>query len=371
MRLLRERARDGKKRASAFQVGILAAFAGCAVGIAVASLLGTSPGEARRARAIPQLPTPTVSVVEQVLRDEARAPCEPLSRVTEVMAPRLPAGTPRVVTSIGVRTGDTVGTGDHLATVSGVPILAFVTRIPFYRDLGVGDTGPDVAALERALVVAGKLARADSVFDGRTAQALKAIYATAHAATPPLTDQLRLASSVSLAKPSQVREVNVTVGQLVPPKQPLMVLGGRDSTLLCQVPQSVRVSAGDRLRLGDVPGQVVVRSVGAADQTSGQREVVVAAPDDAALGRSLDVVIPLDATRGAVLTVPVGAIWTGADGTFVVRKVVDGRVQTVTVDIGTTAGGFAEISGEGLAAGDEVQLHADLDGRAEAPLVGG
>lgn len=371
MQRLPRRLAHAVKNSSRLEVAVAAAFLGCAVGIGAASLLGTSPADANRARAIPRLPAPTARIARQVLRDEVRVPCEPRSEVTSVMPPRVPAGSPRVVTAIGAKVGETVETGDHLATVSGVPLVAFVTRIPFYRDLGPGDRGPDVAALERALVVARKLRRADSLFDGRTAAALNAIYAAADAETPHLVDHLRLASSVSVPERTAVSEVDVTVGQVVAPNAPLMVLAGRGSMLSCRVPQSVAVSAGDRLRVGDASGQVLVRSVGEADRTSGQREMVVVHAGNAAAAEGLDLVIPLNVTTGAVLTVPVGAIWTAADGSFETRKVVDDKVTRVTVDVGTIAGGYAEISGDGLAAGDEVELHADLEGRAEPVPNGG
>jgi hypothetical protein len=85
--------------------------------------------------------------------------------------------------------------------------------------------------------------------------------------------------------------------------------------------------------------------------------VVVALARPSASAEPGNLVLPLRVTKTAVLTVPAGGIWVGPAGSFVVRKVVDGNVKSVRVRIGTTAGGYVEISGSGLAAGDEVELH--------------
>ena len=345
------------ERSRRFDVAIVALCVGCAVGIGATSLFGTSPGDASATRQAPQLPVPTTHLVRQVLKDEIRAPCTPLAQTTRVLPPALRAGTPRVVTAIGVKVGERVRTGDLLATVSGVPAYAFVTRIPFYRDLGVGDTGPDVAALERALVVARKLVVADSVFDIRTAAALNAIYGGARMQTPGLAGHLRLASSRSVPEQSEVSEIDAAVGQVVASGTPLMILTGATSTLSCQVPQAAAVSAGQRLNVGNTTA--VVRSVGEPDPTTGQRDVVVALAKNA--GAATDLAIPLNVTKTPVLTVPAGGIWVGPGGGFDVRKVVGGRVESVRVQVGATAGGYVEISGPGLAAGDEVQLHVASD----------
>jgi hypothetical protein len=347
------------RQAGRFQVATVALALGCALGIGAASLFGTSPGDASAKRKAPDLPVPTTRLVKQVLREELRAPCQARSQATRVMPPPLAGGKPRVVTAIGVRVGQPVRTGDLLAVVSGVPTFAFVTRIPFYRDLGLGDTGPDVAALERALVAVGKLGTADSVFDSRTAAALSELYRRAGASARSLGGRVRLASSTSVPAGSEVAEIDAAVGEVVTRGTPLMVLTARTPTATCRVPGTAAISAGERLNIG------VVRSVAPPDPASGQRDVVVALARPSASAEPGDLVLPLRVTKTAVLTLPAGGIWVGAAGSFVVRKVVDGNVQTARVHIGATAGGYVAISGRGLVAGDEVQLHVVSDRQVE------
>jgi hypothetical protein len=264
-----------------------------------------------------------------------------------------------------------VRTGKVLGTVSGVPIVAFMTTIPFYRDLSVGDRGPDVAALERSLVQAGVLNSADDVFDNQTAAALDRIYGNLLRERPQLAGHLLLASSASVPPGSVVEEVNASVGQVVTAGTPLLVLSRNAGRLSCSVPGSVALSIGEHLRTGADGPAVAARviSIGSADATTGQRHVVVQTRESSSTVVS-DLIVPIRATAGRVLTVPAGAIWLAPRGGFEVRKIVAGGVQPVPVRIGTTAGGYVSIIGGGISAADRVELNsasgAALAGQAPA-----
>ena len=53
-----------------------------------------------------------------------------------------------VVTRTPIPVGGRSGAGDVLVEVTGRPVIALPGRLPAYRDLVVGDTGPDVVQLE-------------------------------------------------------------------------------------------------------------------------------------------------------------------------------------------------------------------------------
>ncbi len=351
---------------SRIHVAVVASFIGCAVGVGAASLFSTSPGEARATRTIPELPVPIAVVTRQVLKEEVRAPCAAESQVTRVLPPHLPPRTPRVVTAVGARTGRHVATGDLLATVSGVPLFAFVTDLPFYRNLSLGDRGPDVAALERSLVAAGALSVGDGFFGDRTARALNALYGSTLRESPQLAGRLLLASTVSVPPRSVVSEVDVALGQVVPATTSLVLLTADATRLGCDIPGEVAISVGDSLTIGGSARRATVRSVGSLDAATGQRRIVVetAGPATAAS----EVIIPIHATNKGVLTVPAGAIWTGARGGFEVRKLLHGQVLSVPVKVGATAGGYVEVSGNGLTDGDRVQLSGASEGAAARQL---
>lgn len=359
-------------RGARFGVALVALAVGSAVGVAATSLLGTSPSEAARSRAAPDLPPATASVERQQLREVVRGPCEPRRDVIAVTAPAVPAGTPRVVTDVPVEAGGELVTGMPLVVVSGRPVVTFVTDIPFFRDLGVGDEGADVRRLEDALADAGFLAQSDEVFDDRTAAAMTDVYR--QGGVPPWVvgdhDGMFLLSLTQSVEPdTAVLEILVEVGQQVEPEAPLLRVGDQAAGFACSLDASVRLSAGDNVALARATGSVdaAVRSLGEIDPDTGQRQVVVDAPEEAeGLQGNVELQVVTDASGGRVLTVPVGGLFQAADGGFEVRRVVSDGYEPVPVELGVVAGGFAEVQGEGLEEGDEVHLHASAD-RSELP----
>lgn len=341
---------------------VIASLAGgCALGLAIASVTGTSPSDAASAREVPQLPTPTVQVEKQQLAEVVRAACEPDQLPTSITPGQLGDG-PLVVTEVGVEPGDVVETGTLLAQVSGHPLVAVVTEVPLYRDLALGDVGDDVERLEAALVEAGLLAEADAVFDADTAAAMVELYDRAGvdpANVGVATDEFNLALSHSLAPGSTVAQVLAGVGDEVEPGDALATIGGPDAAVVCTLNASVPVSADDDVELA-VDGQTLaatVTSVGQTDGESQQRPVVVVPDDPAtAMDGPVELRFVTDATQRDVPTVPVGALFTSPSGDLSVRKVMAETVEAVPVEIGLMAGGFVEILGDGLSEGDEVQV---------------
>ncbi|MEX8032566.1 peptidoglycan-binding protein [Microbacterium sp. 20-116] len=81
-----------------------------------------------------------------------------------------------VVTGRAIGEGDIVSNGGVLIETNGRPVLLAQAPFPFYRDMGFGDQGPDVEALQRALSSAGYSVQADGRFGVGTAQALQSWY---------------------------------------------------------------------------------------------------------------------------------------------------------------------------------------------------
>lgn len=65
--------------------------------------------------------------------------------------------------------GHTVESGSRLLSVDGRPIIALHTGTPLYREIGAGDTGPDVLALQQELARLGYNAEGSGVYGWRTA----------------------------------------------------------------------------------------------------------------------------------------------------------------------------------------------------------
>jgi hypothetical protein len=95
-----------------------------------------------------------VTVVEQVY-DDARTVTLALTAGPEehFQAPR-----PGRLTSSACAVGAEFVSGGSAVGIDGVPLLNLATAVPLWRDLALGDVGPDVAALGAELVRLGRLA---------------------------------------------------------------------------------------------------------------------------------------------------------------------------------------------------------------------
>ena len=110
-------------------------------------------------------------------------------------------------------------------------------------------------------------------------------------------------------------------------------------------------------RSGDGSGD----SGGGDSGGGGDRREVVLVPLEiteeqraAVVGTNVRVSIPLESTGEEVLAVPVAALTAGPGGESRVEVDRGGTTEVVVVETGLTAGGYVEVSAEGLAAGDLV-----------------
>lgn len=82
-----------------------------------------------------------------------------------------------VVTDVAVEPGTRISSGTVLGRVSGRPIIVLNLPFTLYRDLGEGDTGNDVRALQESLRALSLYSgTADGVYGAGTAQAVAALY---------------------------------------------------------------------------------------------------------------------------------------------------------------------------------------------------
>lgn len=333
-------------------------FAAAVVGAAAVSMVWlvvmmwsvTTPGDARWRRASPTLPPPTAALTQVALRQVTWHDCQRKSVTVPVVASAPPQGFRSVVTSI-VRSGVRVDTGTELGGVAGQPVIAVVTDAVFYRDLTVGDHGPDVQGLEVALSEAGIISRADSVMDASTLSQWHRRFDK----TGP-GDRVRLSSLAAIPRAASVGRVAVSAGQAVKPGAELLEVQVRSAWFDCEVtdptgdlaPGGVTFTVGGRTMRTEA---VVVRRRGL--ERPGSVEVLPAGKVAGASGR-LGVVF--SASDGAVLAAPLSAIKTAADGGSIVVVVNGMARREVEVELGATAQGLVEVRGNGLAAGVTVEL---------------
>jgi hypothetical protein len=289
-----------------------------------------------------------------------------------------------VVTRTPIPVGGQVGAGDVLVEVTGRPVIALPGRLPAYRDLVVGDTGPDVVQLKQALAGLGYDAGEPAdTFTQQTAAAVAALYrrlgyrpATAADLTTAGTSQTRAAtgrrrtavlpmSEVAYVPtlPRRLDRFRARVGALLP-KTPVQLSGTRLVLRVDLTTADVRLLRAGMRAVVDLPGgRTVTGRLGAVRRTTAGGDTTVLLPSlDETAQRSLQgadvrVTVPLRSTSGKALLVPLAALSTDARGVVRVERVAkDGATRTITVHVGLSAGGYAEVrpqSGK-LSAGDRV-----------------
>lgn len=286
-----------------------------------------------------------------------------------------------VVTRTPKQRGGSVAAGDVVLEVAGRPVIALPGSLPAYRDLAVGDVGPDVAQLELALAALGlDPGEADDELTGATAEAVEDLYerlgyplpATGGAPPPADGEDAPAAADVVLPMsevtyvptlPRRVDRVPARRGRLLP-DVPMSLSGSELVVSIGLTAADLAVLEPGMRAVIEGPGsERLVGRLGAVTETrtGGRTSVRLERLDErqqrALEGANVKVSVPLESTDGKVLVVPLAALSTDAAGTVrVVRIASDGSSRAVEVETGLAAEGYAEVRpvGGGLAAGDRV-----------------
>jgi hypothetical protein len=315
------------------------------------------------------------------------------------------------ISRLDVAAGQTISNGEKLAEIDGEPLFALAGRVPAWRDITPGESGPDVAELQKALASLGYYTGGDTPgFFGTPTQDAVSLYYEHLGYTAPATGGV----------PAKVILVNGAKGQQ--PGQPFLELAARGSLALTgELPPAyaAQVKAGLKVKIFDevtginaagavtglgtattlAPTGTIVNvgggsgAVGSAGATgagstgSGSTGAAGSAgsagssnsggatnpgappfipltvqpskPLPAALnGENVLVTVATGRTEGPVLTVPVAAIVTTGSGTSYVTVAGAGGKQTqVAVTPGISENGYVQVTpvrGGKLAAGDSV-----------------
>ncbi len=318
----------------------------------------------------------TARVVRRVLTDEfvTRGTVE-ISEVVSIAAPEVDS--PRaVVTSIEVVEGTSIGEGAVIGTVSGRPVVLLEGSFPAFRELSRGDRGVDVVQLQSALA---RLGYYEGEIDGRfgraTEKGVERLYrergfrlpegsaveapgANGEGGGDPGSGgggvRVPLGELVFVPElPSRVVAVRATVGDVLTAGATLVDLSTGAVRVAASVPASraTSIEVGEEAKLLDEADGAMLRAqvteiAQEPSAESGLLEYAVElAPSESAehlIGRNVRVTFDLATTDEPVLAVPITAVWSRSEGTFV--TVVDsGGEREVRVDAGQVIGGWVEI----------------------------
>lgn len=320
----------------------------------------------------------------------------------DIGPPTVPSTSVPLVTSLSVKAGDMVSAGELLAQVADRPVIVLPGEVTMFRDIRPQDTGSDVLQLQEALVSLGAEIEIDGVFGRETEQAVADLYEAnsvrmletgGQDEIEKLEDALVAArasgdrTQISRAS-SALKEFQATVGRMIPRGEiafladlPAWVLslpqigmawnGAEDGAMLSVTSSElsltglVPVEYEDLVRVGaggmaETPeGDLIEFTVTGIDTTpivdeAGVRFSVSMTPSKqltfSLSGANLRAIISTEAPDGAVLAVPLSAVYAGSDSDYVMRP--DGT--EVPVVLGYSANGWVEVVGSDLAEGDEV-----------------
>ena len=297
------------------------------------------------------------------------------------------------ISGLDVAAGQTILNGEKLAEIDGEPLFALAGRVPAWRDITPGESGPDVAELQKALAALGYYQGGDTPgYFGTATQDAVTLYYEHLGYTPPATGGVPVTDVIFVPSlPAKVIAVNGARGQQ--PGEPFLELAARGSLALTgelppayagQVKPGLKVKIFDEVTgihatgtIADVGTATTITPIGAIVNVGGGAASVSSAesgtgsgstgsgtngtsgsgsgnsgsatnpegtpfiplavdpskPLPAALnGENVLVTVETGRTEGPVLTVPVAAIVTTGSGTsYVTVAGADGKQTQVPV----------------------------------------
>ncbi len=229
------------------------------------------------------------------------------------------------ISRLDVAAGQTISSGEQLAEIDGEPLFALAGRVPAWRDITPGESGPDVAELQRALASLGYYLGGDTpgLFGTATQDAVFAYYE--HLGyTPPASGGVPLTDVIFLPSlPAKVVAVNGAKGQQ--PGQPFLELAARRSLALTgELPPAYagQVKPGLRVKIFDE-----VTGIHAAGTIAGVGTATTVAP------------------IGAIVDVGGGAASVGSAGSAGSGAAGSGSAASGSAGSGAAASGSAGAAG--------------------------
>jgi peptidoglycan hydrolase-like protein with peptidoglycan-binding domain len=282
-------------------------------------------------------------------------------------ASELSAGRAGVITRLP-RAGSRVRLGGALYSIDDRPVLLLRGRTPMWRTLasGVSD-GPDVRQLEQSLAGLGDFHETpDAHFDGVTTAAVRQWQ---HAVKVKETGTIQLGQIVFTSGDVRVAQAVAHLGDRVTAGAAVLRLSGlnkivsvdlkTDDQAVAKVDGKVTVDLlSGKTTAGTVTGVGAPKQI---EENGGKRTVIpvtITLDHPSAAGSLQEASVSVDfptASRKNVLAVPVSALIALPDGGYGVEVVRDAATpETIKVEPGLFAGGFVEVTGDGLDAGRKV-----------------
>lgn len=270
----------------------------------------------------------------------------------DVHPPAVEGATRLVVTDTAVTVGDTAPSGTYLGSISSRPVFVLQTDLLPYRDLGAGDAGQDVAAVQRAFAALGYPVRDTGTFDAATVSALRAFYRDRGQSAPGGTSpRFTLAEFTTFTAGDPVVIAVAERNTVLTSESSFARLRTRPNVVVVRADllQVDQLAVGAQVQVGgsDISTTGTVTGVGAfteadADQVAGV-DVTVAVPDDVELVAGQPYTVTTSGTISEGPAVPVSAL-RQAGATVSVLVDQDGERRELPVTVLVQGDGWVRIA---------------------------
>ncbi len=256
----------------------------------------------------------------------------------------LPAGLAGTATWVP-EVGAELTSGDLAFRIDDRPVILVSAKTPFYRGLGLGDQGDDVAQLQRIL---NQLTDADLEIDGDFGPATTAAWTgfiAGHGEQKLQTMPVGMLITVAQAQPWAVADVDLQHGFPVTPSEAAITIVGQRKV--------VTIEGDDLLPTNAVATIDDIGELGTARFALNANGTVLYEWDlpvtaDVTVNQRLSITIET-VTSTDVFTVPVASLHQGSTGDFFIRCGSDGsQLHRCDVDVAEIAGIRAVITGEAI-----------------------
>jgi hypothetical protein len=268
-------------------------------------------------------------------------------------------GAESIVTANVVHVGERIGNGAVVAQVAGRPVLAFAGSTPMYRSLAGGESGPDIAQLQKDLAGIGYgITDSTGSYGPSTSAALAELYQHDGYTPPPAAPYgRRHANRLILEPQSEIVFVHELPATVAATKEPIGKSIGSPAVTLTYgsvvvdatttAAQGYLAEPGDRATVTLGRGRPLVGSVSAIKRSVSRPSATatitlsgVAA--GAQIGSQARVSIDAESSAVPTLAVPIGALYASGDGSAYV--ILAGHAhQHVPVSVGPAVGGYVPI----------------------------
>jgi hypothetical protein len=275
-----------------------------------------------------------------------------------------PAGAERiVVTSVSANPGQLTN-GQLLGTVSNRPVFLFSVDIPLFRNLVAGDTGSDVASLQKALGVpqTGKV-------DSATLSAVRFAYSAASIEPPGGRYSTTITTAEFYTVPTSLGALSLIsiapAGSSVDSDHPFAVLGTGSPyvSVRASVSEAEQIKQNDKVSITGSGGKKGTGTVAKISEfqsspTSGGRppgrdiQINLDAGGNLKAGDAVAVLFGTESKPD--MAVPTIAIRSDSGGDYVIKRSQSTTPARTPVVVQRNADGWTAIKAEGLAVGDQV-----------------